>query len=426
MVHLAADEIQRVIIRTARLRFVGHERLCERGLQLILADFAVLEHEVQHLVALHHGGVVVMIGRKDIRAADDTGKHGRLPQGQLHGRFIKIPGGRLLEPHEGMSPENAVDVAGENGLLVKSGLDTPREGHLRELRIKVAVAVVVGGLGQLHGEGGSPLRGAVVFEHLPHRAHHTAKIYTAVGKEGAVLLQDECVDKITRHFGIQVRDAAAVLSVQRTHLLAPAVQHDAALRHAVNLRDVVPPGLDAVDDAYEDHRKETDKGKTEDETQRPQDDLRQGTRDEVDEAEGEGAEQPHAAPQGCAFLRRPNDLLQWVVLRGFDALRKFPPRARQRGRLCLRDGTGRWRGAGRLLSPGFLAPRRRGGVLIPRRGRFLLRVGLRLGARRLQARSRGGLRLRIAAPPSPVLGCGVFLRCFVSRAHLLPFGPPSL
>lgn len=187
-----------------------------------------------------------------------------------------------------MAPEHAVDVAEQDGVLVVHGFYPASEGHFRELGVEIAHAVVVRVLGQLHGEGGGALCGAVVLEDLHDGAAETAQGDTAVVVERAVLLQDEGIDEVLRHLFMQFGDAAAVLPVQGADFIALAVQHNAALRHALNLGDVVPPRLHAENERQDAQERRTHKGPADEDAQRPQDELGQRAREERDDAEGQG------------------------------------------------------------------------------------------------------------------------------------------
>ena len=115
--------------------------------------------------------------------------------------------------------------------------------------------MVIGIFGQLHGNGGGPLRGTPVFKHLCHGTQHTAGVHAAVGPERAVLLQYDGVYKVLRHV-IQRYDTAAVFAMQGANLQPGAVQHNAALGHAQYLRYIIPPCFYGVKASQNPHKKQ--------------------------------------------------------------------------------------------------------------------------------------------------------------------------
>ncbi len=298
VVDFTADEVEGVILRATEGRAGSHDRFVESGAVLVAGNMPVVDEKLKDLVALDFCGGGVTQGGELIGAADDTGEECGFADGQVSGLLIEVTLSGLLESQKRVPPENAIDVAGEDGLLVVSGLDAASESHFGQLGVHVAHAVVVCIFRELHGESGRTLGGTVVLEDLGDGTEDTARVDAAVLPERAVLLHDEGMDEVGRYLGIQIVDTAAVFAVKGADFVALAVEDDGTLRHAQDLGDVVAFGFDAVDDGEDCRKDEADEGDADEDAE----DLGQSAGKEEDEAERQGDEQTEGLPHAHVLL----------------------------------------------------------------------------------------------------------------------------
>ena len=188
------------------------QRLRLGGVALLLADQALVEHLLQHVVgalvdqlgALVH--VVVSAGVVAVGVANDGGDAGALAQGELVEILAEVVLGRDLHAVVCAAQVDHVQVGLQDLLLRQLLLHLQGQIGLLHLALVVLVGVEQRQLDQLAGDGGRALQ-AAARQVVEHRARHALDVHAVVLPEARVLDGDDRVDQLLRNLLVVHVDA---------------------------------------------------------------------------------------------------------------------------------------------------------------------------------------------------------------------------
>ena len=131
--------------------------MAERPVLLALGDVAVLQHPVEDVGLPLVGPLRVEIGGIVARGLGESRQHGRFRQRQVPGAFPEIPLGGGLDAVGAVAEIDVVQIEGDDLLLGQIPVDLVGEERLLDLPHVALLRGEVEGLGDLLGDGASPL-----------------------------------------------------------------------------------------------------------------------------------------------------------------------------------------------------------------------------------------------------------------------------
>ena len=150
--------------------------------------------------------------------------------------------------------------------------------------MQVALPVVICNFSKLHRQGGSPLRGSLVLEHLRKGAAHAYPVHAAMVVKAVVFAQEQGINKNGRNFlkGYPL----AVFPVQGSDGPVFTVQNHRAFRDvALYLGNVIAVGNGAVKEHQDGSDHDADEAASQKDAQGPADEPADIPRQGADEAE---------------------------------------------------------------------------------------------------------------------------------------------
>ncbi len=189
-------------------------------------DPAFIPHDPQDLAGAGHGAGHV-VGQGQARGCvGHRGQQRRLGQGQLARRMAEVGLGRGVQAIGAGAEEGAVQVQLQHLILAKHRLQIPGEHRLLHLPLEGVFGLQEQSAGELLGQGGGALGGAMFLEVALGRAGDGVDVNGAVPVEPAVFRGQKGLGRIGRQIG--QGDALAVLGAARGDHTAVVVQE----RHA--------------------------------------------------------------------------------------------------------------------------------------------------------------------------------------------------
>ena len=171
--------VRRVLVD---LELAGHELV-----GALLRDVALVGHELEHLVALLLGHLLVGGGRVGRGELGQRREQRRLLEVEVRGVLVEVGARRRLDAVGAGAVVHRVEVLGEDLVLAPPVLELPGEHGLAELARVGALVADVGVLDVLLGDGGAALDDAAGAQVQDHGAGDALVVDAVVLVEALVL-----------------------------------------------------------------------------------------------------------------------------------------------------------------------------------------------------------------------------------------------
>ena len=181
------------------VELAGHERV-----GALLRDVPLVGHELQHLVALLQGHLLV--GRRRVGGGElgQRREQRRLLEAESRGVLVEVRARRRLDAVRAGAVVHGVEVGAEDPVLAPPVFELPGEHGLAELALVGALVADVGVLDVLLGDGRAALDHAAGAQVLHHGARDAEVVDAVVLVEALVLhghrgLLHDLGDLVARH-----------------------------------------------------------------------------------------------------------------------------------------------------------------------------------------------------------------------------------